>query len=330
MGFPELDTSNYKVFHPEPADLEAITSMISAAALAESGEDDFSEDDLRHDWNRQGFKLDKDAWKVVTSDGKQIVGYVDLWNRSNHAYLMADGYVHPEFTGQGIGRSLLRLIEARAAEHLKKADPRLRVFILNGVDGANKSAVQLHEKEGYQPSQYFYRMKTQMENLPQSPDWPPGIDWQPFQLGEEQAVFEVISEAFPEYWGPASRGFDEWRRRMERDRFDPSLWFIAWNGAKIAGCSLCHIKGDTGWVNQLAVSTQWRNKGLGMALLQQSFREFFSRNIKAVALGVDAANPTGATRLYEKAGMQVVHSYIVFEKVLRQGVDVRTEEVERQ
>jgi mycothiol synthase len=330
MFLPELNTAKFQVLHPELADLEAITSLISMAALAESGDNDVSKDDLRNDWARQGFDLGQDAWKVVTIDDKQIMGYVDLWNRSNHAYLMADGYVHPEFTGQGNGRSLLRLIEDRAAGHLKEADPRLRVFILNGVDGANKNAVQLHEKEGYQPSQYFFRMKRQMENLPQSPDWPPGINWRPYQLGEEQAVFEVIAEAFPKNWGPASRGFEEWKRRMERDRFDPSLWFIAWQADKIAGCSLCHIKGETGWVNQLAVRTEWRKKGLGMALLQQSFREFYSRNIKTVALGVDAANPTGATRLYEKAGMQVVHRYIVFEKVLREGIDVRTIETEVQ
>jgi mycothiol synthase len=327
MFLPELNTEKFHVLHPEPDDLEAITSMISDASLAESGENDFSEEDLRNYWERHGFELEMDAWKVVTSDG-QIVGYVDLWNRSRHAYLMADGYVHPEFTGQGIGKSLLRLIEDRAAGHLKKADPRLRVFILNGVDGANKSAVQLHEKEGYQPSQYFFRMKIHLENLPQSPDWPTGIDWKPFQLGEEQAVFEVIAEAFPEYWGPNSRGFDEWRRRMDRDRFDPGLWFIAWHGDTIAGCSLCHIKGETGWINQLAVRTQWRKKGLGKALLQQSFREFFSRDIKIAALGVDADNPTGATRLYEKVGMQVAHKYIEFEKVLRQGLDVRSLEKE--
>jgi hypothetical protein len=35
-----------------------------------------------------------------------------------------------------------------------------------------------------------------------------------------------------------------------------------------------------------------------------------------VTLGVDAANPSGATRVYEKAGMRVVEEQIVFEKVL--------------
>lgn len=328
MVFEQLNSDKFKVLPPSPDDLRAIAGLISAAALAESGESDFSEEDLANYWGRQGFDLENDAWKVVARANNQIVGYADLWNRSRHAYLMADGYVHPEFCSRGIGRSLLRKIEERAVDHVNKADPRLRVFILSGVDGANKSAVQLHEQEGYQHSQYFFRMKINMESQPHSPQWPTGIDWQPFQPGEAQAVFEVIGEAFPEYWGPSSRGFDEWKRRMERDRFDPSLWLIAWHEDKIAGCSLCHIEGENGWINQLAVRPQLRKKGLGMALLQQSFREFFNRNIKTAALGVDADNSTGAIRLYEKVGMQVVHKYIVFEKELRLGVDLRKNESE--
>ena len=35
-------------------------------------------------------------------------------------------------------------------------------------------------------------------------------------------------------------------------------------------------------------------------------REFFRRGERTVALGVDAQNPTGATRLYERVGMRVV------------------------
>ena len=40
-----------------------------------------------------------------------------------------------------------------------------------------------------------------------------------------------------------------------------------------------------------------------------------------LALGVDAASPTGATRLYEKAGLRVVHEYAIFQKELRPGRD---------
>jgi len=34
------------------------------------------------------------------------------------------------------------------------------------------------------------------------------------------------------------------------------------------------------------------------------------------SLGVDAENPTGATRLYERAGMHVAYEAVAFEKPL--------------
>jgi mycothiol synthase len=53
-----------------------------------------------------------------------------------------------------------------------------------------------------------------------------------------------------------------------------------------------------------------------MALLHRVFSEFHHRGAPHVGLGVDAENPTGATRLYERAGMRVVSEDILFEKDL--------------
>ena len=62
-----------------------------------------------------------------------------------------------------------------------------------------------------------------------------------------------------------------------------------------------------------------------MALLQHAFAEFLGRERTTVALGVDAASETGATRLYEAAGMRVEQQYAVYEKELRPGTDVAEE-----
>jgi len=66
----------------------------------------------------------------------------------------------------------------------------------------------------------------------------------------------------------------------------------------------------------LGVRERWRRRGLGLALLHRVFGEFYSRGERKVGLGVDAQNPTGATRLYERAGMHVHTEDIVFEKEL--------------
>jgi ribosomal protein S18 acetylase RimI-like enzyme len=73
----------------------------------------------------------------------------------------------------------------------------------------------------------------------------------------------------------------------------------------------------------------WRRRGLGLALLRHSFQEFFRRGRRKVGLGVDASSLTGATRLYEKAGMRSDehHKSARFEKELRPGIDLSTKSV---
>ena len=58
----------------------------------------------------------------------------------------------------------------------------------------------------------------------------------------------------------------------------------------------------TGFLKDLAVREAERGRGLGAALVQQGLAEFARRGVAAVELKVDAANPTGAVRLYERLG----------------------------
>src|ERR671922_216071 len=57
-------------------------------------------------------------------------------------------------------------------------------------------------------------------------------------------------------------------------------------------------------------------RGLGLALLLRSFGQFYERGERRVALSVDIENPTGATRLYERAGMRVEREEVLYEKEL--------------
>ena len=53
--------------------------------------------------------------------------------------------------------------------------------------------------------------------------------------------------------------------------------------------------------------------------------EFYKRGMQTICLFVDAQNPTGATRLYEKAGMHVAAEYVIYEKELRAGRNIDEE-----
>ncbi len=46
---------------------------------------------------------------------------------------------------------------------------------------------------------------------------------------------------------------------------------------------------------------------------------------KVFSLTVDTPSSTGATRLYERAGMHITRRYDIYEKELRVGVELRTQ-----
>ena len=59
-----------------------------------------------------------------------------------------------------------------------------------------------------------------------------------------------------------------------------------------------------------------RRRGLALGLLTRAFAEFYRRGERTVGLGVDTQNETGATRLYDQAGMHAVYRAVIFQKRL--------------
>lgn len=302
-------------------DVERVAQLILAVCTAD-GDPTLatSEDELNRFWHSPDIKFETDLWVVETKEGK-IVGYQEFDNRYAHASLEGDGYVHPDYHGCGIGTTMLRALEVRAREEMELAEPDLRVFIRNGMPIGDINARELHETEGYRPIRFSWHMEIKLEDAPHAPVWPDSVELRPFVKEQhDHALFEAHEEAFSDHWGHTPHTFENWQHHMSgRADLDPSLWFIAWDGNQIAGYSLCRYRMGHGWVGTLGVRRAWRKRGLGEALLIHSFGEFYKRGMKTIGLGVDAENPTGATRLYKKAGMYVAAEYVTYEKELRSG-----------
>jgi ribosomal protein S18 acetylase RimI-like enzyme len=179
---------------------------------------------------------------------------------------------------------------------------------------------------------YGWEMEMELEEQPPEPEWPDGITVRCRTEGEGRALFTAEREAFKDHRGhvdePFEEAFERWTHLFEKHpEGDPSLWFVAEEGEEIAGFSFCMPRSpedpERGWIQSLGVLRPWRMRGLGLALLLHSFREFHRRGSRRVALGVDAQSLTGATRLYEKAGMRVTGEFAWYEKELRPGREMR-------
>lgn len=283
-------------------------------------------DELKNKWQSEGFKLETDAFLVETENGR-VVGYEEFGDMQDHYSLNTDGYVHPEFVGRGIGTSLLRVVEGRAREEMKLAEPDLRVFLRSTIDNRDAASNSLHQAEGYFPKRFHWRMETKFESAPAAPVWPQGVQVRPFIRAEHAvAVWQAQNESFRDHWGSHDISLEKWEhRKFGRGDFDPTLWVIAWDQDQIAGFSQNRFRMGIGWVGTLGVRRPWRKQGLGLALLQHSFGELYKRGKNTIGLGVDSSNPTGATRLYQRAGMYVASEFLTYEKELRVGRELSDE-----
>jgi GNAT superfamily N-acetyltransferase len=151
-----------------------------------------------------------------------------------------------------------------------------------------------------------------------------------------RGFYRATLEAFMDHWGIVEGNEDEriarWQYRLEHEKdLDPSLWFMLMDGDQIAATARCVPNAGAdqgmGFVETLGVRRPWRRQGIALNLLYQIFSEFSRRGKQRVALGVDATSLTGATRLYEKAGMVVASRMAQYEKILRPGEELGTQTI---
>ncbi len=305
---------------PVPADAAAITELVNAADLHDYGAIDLTVDDIVEEL--EPLDLDRDAW--IVEDAARVVGYATLTPRAAVQFRAAMA-VLPEYRRRGIGARLVGLLEDRAREQLAAPPPDAEISVVGWIKAESAPELRWAASLGYARVRRFWRMRIDMTQAPPVPAWPEGISVRTFRPGEdERALFEAVEEAFADHWGHVALSFEEWLPRTEREGFDPSMWFLAMDDGQIAGMVLGSTIPGSGWVSSLGVRRRWRRQGLGRALLQHSFADFWRRGLRSVALGVDAASLTGATRLYESAGMYVSEQHDQVRKVLRAGRPVET------
>ena len=311
---------------PTLDDAPAVVELINACSIAAGGAPDFALHRLLQGWSGGDLALDTDAWVAVAPDGL-IVGYEEAQLAEEGAPIELDGYVHPDFSGRGVGTHLLRLAEARARAASPGSGPiRLRATI----ESTNHAAQQLFAAGGYAAIRHFWRMEIELREMPPAPVWPAGIAVRAFVPGrDERATHAALDEAMADHWDHTPIPFEDWEGMMlRRADFDPALWFLAINGDQIVAVALCFDNPEHGgWVRNLGVRLRWRRFGLGLALLRHAFGAFYARSRQRVGLAVDSQSLTGATRLYERAGMHVTERYDTCEKVSSVKVSSVTEAV---
>jgi GNAT superfamily N-acetyltransferase len=296
-------------------DLEAVWQVQVAQERADFGQSFADQDALRRVWDSPQCTLHRDTWVVVAPEG-HVVSYAQVLERGP-GRLLIQVSVLPPFLGRGIGRHLFSLARQRAFERAASAPADVRITVgATWISERNQTAQHILERAGYPRVRSFASMQLDLDALPPSPIWNSGIVARPFQVGvDEQAAYAADEEIARDERGHTRLPLEEWR---QQNLADPAAVFMACAGDEIAGLIIGEAAGQDGWVWHLGVRRAWRKQGLGMALLRLEQGEFYRRGLRTMKLNVDTLSLTQAYRLYERAGMQTVFRYHVYEKVVRE------------
>lgn len=287
-------------------DAVAVAELARACEEEALGAGVVDEGDIR-DWWRVTVP-GENVW-LIHGEGR-LAAAATLWPRDDAPSVWGD--VHPELRGRGLGTALLELTESRAGELGASA-------IRSDAFARDEPACAFLKSRGYRPVRRYYEMRIELgDEPPPEPEWPEGLSVAAFRDGDGPAFHEALGESFQDEWGHSPFEYEEWRRaRLEAEDFDPDVWAVVRDGDDVAAVLRCDVfRYGGGWVGAIGVRKPWRRRGVGLALLHHAFRVFHARGERSVGLGVDSENPTGATRLYERAGMHVESESITFEKAL--------------
>jgi mycothiol synthase len=311
----------YTIRAPREDEAGAIVDLMNACSIDEIGVPDAEPDEVVRVWRKASFDRERDAWVAETGDGG-LVGYGFVELEGDGGDLLLDVYVDPGSKGIGIGTAISDLGERRAVEMAGEIGKETPVELFRGAFIGTEGAEFLASR-GYEVTRAFIRMRIDMDARPPEAEWPDGITVAGFERGRDEHLFhEALEEAFQDHWRWSPIAFEQWEQDLiEHDEgYDGSLWFRAMDGDEVAGAIVGRPRSpedpNAGWIPDLAVRRPWRRKGVALALLQHEFRVLYDRGIRAVMLTVDAESPTGATHLYERAGMREFRRIEVYLKLV--------------
>ncbi len=319
-------------------DAEAVAALMNGCWIARTGRPTIEAGEVRADWQSPTMNLETNTRLVFAPDGS-AAAVAELWDSEPHVEGFVLVEVHPKHQGQGIGTVLARWADERGQCLLDVAPKDARVGLWQFVLSSDTATGRLLRYEGYRITRHNLRMVIDFAGpSPAPPAAPDGLLIRPFLRGqEERPLLAALREEFRDHWGyvesPFEDDFREWTHWMATSpTCDPSLYFVAVDGKQIAGTAFCQARWiedpEAGWIHSLGVRRPWRRRGLAQALLRHCFVALYERGKRRAALGVDADSLTGATRLYESAGMRMKFQFDRYEKEMRAGRDLSTQAVE--
>jgi len=307
-------------------DAQAELDLVNAISQADEGKTRYTLQQIRSSWDSPGFDLSSDTMGAFDLDGL-CLGAAEVYDTDvEHVRPLAFVGVHPAFRGTPVGRYLLAFLDQRLEKVPAQAADGLRVAAVTILMPDPTPMTALMREWGWVEHRHYLTMGIDLPERPPEPDWPEGITVRACTSADAPILHRVEGEAFADHFGFERQPFDVWHLGLtEYLGSSPDLWSLAESGGEPAGMCVCALEqpddplAGIGYIGSLGVLRPYRGRGLGLALLRHGIATLYSRGRRRVTLHVDSESLTGATRLYERAGMSMVRTSVAFERELRPG-----------
>lgn len=284
-------------FTDRPADLgdaDAIYRLIAANEREWHGRAEVVADQVAANLSRPLIRLERDTL-IVNAPNGDVAAWAWLHD-GKHAQID----VHPAYRGLGIGTRLLDWAEAGSRD--LGSD-----WIAQTVDDADRAGTQLLRSRGYDVLATNWLLERPISSQPAAA--PDGIRLEGYDATRAHEVYELIEAAFATFQ-PRRKSIEEWTElTVGRSTFLADVSTVAYAGDEVVGAVIA-LDGDEGYVEQLAVQADQRNKGIARAMLDRTCAEFLRRGRTTCILWTHSG--TGALAMYERLGMRVRRSTTVY------------------
>ncbi len=273
------------------------------------------------------------------SDGvPRAYGYVFLPpGDTTQVRVLIGGGVHPDRTGEGVGRELLAWLMARGRQAVAETGRDVPAVLRSVVDDDAPPAVHhLLERAGFEARRFYSELARDLTRLDEQPLPEPALSGSlrlaPWSDELDEPARLAHNDAFRDHWGSQpmtaqmwaeTSGFaPEWSYVVVDD--EPDIDFLLGSpdtdaetaAALRAGQPLVvgyqaaehyedsfAARGYTfGYTGILGVRRAYRGRGIAVAALAAGMRAFADAGLQYALLDVDTENPTGAYGLYSSLG----------------------------
>jgi mycothiol synthase len=291
-------------------DIDRMARLVQAVDQHDEGVVEPVRTHLEDEWANPLFDAAEDTRLAFALDGS-LSAFAICWGIEPSASVEAWINVHPAYRGAGLGTWLFRWAELRTRRYLPQ--PGTSTLLRPSVSSDEGRAFL--EARGFRHARTFWHMSRTLDGTERSGSPPEGVTIRPYREGDGPALHRLLEEAFEGHFGFERMAYDAWEAaNLRAPSTELSLIFLAERDREPVGGLIAGFVEEESWVIELGVLEEHRGLGIGQALLRRVFAELAARGRTIVKLNVDGENRSGATRLYERAGMTRGRSWHVYEK----------------